>query len=104
MDWTDATSYSQGERGKRTPDGWKANVSGARVIVMCGHRDWRPKWVVTCHELGMDALPLDGVQPGPDHAEAAQRAGLAACLRIAENKVARMRSLRDAFAFHIAHA
>jgi len=53
IEWKDATSYSQGERGKIEPTGWETTVSGVRVLVTKGHVAYRGTWIMNCHELGL---------------------------------------------------
>lgn len=57
-DWKDATSYSQGERGKRPPDAWDIVIEGIRVWVGSGHRYHPGKWVMHCLPLDIDSLEL----------------------------------------------
>lgn len=54
IEWKDATSYSQGERGKRVPDAWECTVSGVRVWIGSNHRYYPGEWVMHCHRLGID--------------------------------------------------
>lgn len=54
--WTDATSYSRGERGESEPRIWHLELDGLLVIV---HR-WHglDGWFVTCHAMGVDKETL----------------------------------------------
>lgn len=51
IEWKDATSYSQGQRGKVEPLSWECYVNGIRVWVSQGHIAYRGEWVVSCREL-----------------------------------------------------
>ena len=46
MNWMDATTYSQGQRGKVAQTAWSADIGGKRIWVSCGHRDFPDAWVM----------------------------------------------------------
>ena len=56
--WIDATSYSQGQRGKVEPTAWECKLDGLRVWISCGHRMNPDKWVLTCRELNKEAVAI----------------------------------------------
>jgi hypothetical protein len=62
--WTDATSYSQGERGKVSPRAWECTICGARILVMSGHINYRGTWVLSCHQLSIETKILKPVEDG----------------------------------------
>lgn len=51
IEWKDATSYSQGQRGKIEPNSFEAKVCGVTVWVSRGHRYYPEFWVMNCHIL-----------------------------------------------------
>lgn len=55
IEWKDATSYSQGQRGKIEPNAWECAVSGVRVWVGSGHRYYPDEWVMHCYSLDIEA-------------------------------------------------
>lgn len=57
-EWKDATSYSQGERGKVEPRAWEIKTSAVRITVVRGHLTNPGYWVVHCYELGMNTVDL----------------------------------------------
>lgn len=59
--WKDITLYSQSDKD-RTPTTWSASTSQLKVVVTCGHRDYKPGWVMHCYSVGIDTMPLDGCQ------------------------------------------
>lgn len=50
-EWKDATTYSQGERGKKEPSSWETVIAGVRVWVSKAHIGYPETWVVTCREI-----------------------------------------------------
>ncbi len=60
--WEDATSYSQGQRGKVAQTAWETTIDGVRIWVSCGHRYYPDDWVVTSQALGFDAVSLGDVE------------------------------------------
>lgn len=56
--WKDATSYSRDDK-ERKPTTFEARSGALRIVVTCGHMDYRPKWVMHCYVLGIDTLPLE---------------------------------------------
>lgn len=88
IEWKDATSYSQGQRGKIDPNAWECTVKGVRVWVGSGHRHYPDEWVMHCPELGMDAARV-----GPTSAltaNDAKQAALTQAAREASRKVSRL--------------
>jgi hypothetical protein len=66
IEWTDATSYQQGQRGKIEPTGWEAKIRGHRVYITKGHLYHREIWVMNClpvgireHRLCMNTEPVE---------------------------------------------
>lgn len=57
-DWKDATSYSQGQRGKTNPTAWECRVEGIRIWVSCGHIYYPGEWVMSCDALNIDKKHL----------------------------------------------
>ena len=64
LDWKDATSYRQGERGKIQPTMWKLSLGGKvspiHITVTCGHTDFPNVWIMFCPEVGIYKEPLKG--------------------------------------------
>ena len=58
IEWTDTTSYSQGQRGKKTPTCWSWQSERLRITVTCGHIYVPGQWVMHCYPLGIDTLKL----------------------------------------------
>lgn len=58
MNWKDATSYSQGERGKAPQTAWQTSDAGVSIWVSCGHVYAPGQWVMTSRELGIDVRTL----------------------------------------------
>lgn len=56
MEWKDATTYSQGQRGAKEPTSWEVGSGRVSVWVSKGHLHHPDEWVVTCHALGMEAV------------------------------------------------
>ena len=59
IQWTDTTSYSQGERGKKKPTSWSWYSKQLRITVMCGHVYAPGQWVMNCYPLGIDTFKLN---------------------------------------------
>ena len=55
--WQDKTSYSRSDV-ERKPTTWTAQSGRLTVTVTCGHIDYKPDWVMHCHELGINTRPL----------------------------------------------
>lgn len=56
--WKDATSYSQGERGRVPADSWECRTKSLRV---CVHRSvgYDPKlWLLSCHDIRLECYEL----------------------------------------------
>lgn len=58
IEWKDATSYSQGERGKIAPRAWESRIEGIRIRVTCGHIYYPGEWIMTNDDLGFDKKSL----------------------------------------------
>lgn len=71
--WTDATSYSQGERGKKPQTAWATEINGVRIWVSCGHIYYPNEWVMRCTALGIDLVSL-GKSEGVSSEQARNRA------------------------------
>tara|TARA_R110000764_G_scaffold164200_1_gene251270 strand:- start:239 stop:550 length:312 start_codon:yes stop_codon:yes gene_type:complete len=99
MNWKDATSYSQGQRGKAAQTAWKADFEGVIVWVSCGHIDYRGSWVMRCRELGIDLERLE-VADGASSELARDKAIETACHK-ASLLAVKMRAVSDVlFATH----
>lgn len=70
MIWKDSTSYRQGSDVQK-PTVWSADVSDLRITVVFGHLYYPNQWVMHCHKLGLDTLPVKA-----ESAEEAQRIAL----------------------------
>lgn len=58
--WTDATSYSQGDRLRgRQPDAWRVSNGRVRIWISKSHPYYPGEWVVTCHALLIETVRLD---------------------------------------------
>jgi len=57
-EWTDTTSYSQGQRGKKAPTCFSWQGKRLRITVTCGHIYAVGEWVMHCWPLGIDCLKL----------------------------------------------
>lgn len=56
--WNDCTSYSQNDT-ERVPKSFEFRAGRVvRICVTCGHRDYKPEWVMLCREIGIDIKPL----------------------------------------------
>lgn len=55
--WKDITSYSQGCK-ERIPTTYEDKAGLIRIVVTCGHRDYRPEWVMHCYQLNIDTKHL----------------------------------------------
>lgn len=67
MNWKDSTSYSRDDKARK-PTSWTTEIGGLRITVTSGHIYYPGKWVMHCHEAGMDTVPVNAVS-----AETAQR-------------------------------
>lgn len=68
VQWKDATSYSQGERGTVPPRSWAATFGDVKVLIMSGHTFHKPNWVMKCERISGDQL-VEIARPGTDLAE-----------------------------------
>lgn len=68
IEWTDATSYSQGQRGKVSQTAWETTICGARVWVSCGHRYYPDRWVMNCQTLGIKGFDLGSTNASSEQA------------------------------------
>lgn len=55
--WRDATSYSQTDKARK-PTAWDAKLGVCRVYITHAHLIYRPKWIVTCYELGIETKQM----------------------------------------------
>lgn len=74
IEWKDATSYSQGERGKIEPTAWECTVLGARIWISCGHLHYPGEWIINCSAIGFDQKRIGAL--ADVSAEAAQAKAL----------------------------
>jgi hypothetical protein len=58
IQWKDATSYSQGQRGTINPTAWECSFAGVRIWVSCGHIYYPGEWVMNCDALDLDKRRL----------------------------------------------
>lgn len=79
MEWTDATSYAQGERGNVEPTAWEWASGLVRIVVTSGHIYHRGTWIVRCPAFGIDTMVL-----GKASEMTASQAQAAALVKIAE--------------------
>lgn len=80
--WKDATSYSQSEK-ERKPRAWDAKIGACRIYITNGHIIYRPQWIMSCYELGIDTKLLGDI-PENLFVNAAQEA-LRICKETAED-------------------
>ena len=57
--WKDCTTYRQGDK-ERIPTVFEIKSGKLRVVVTNGHIYCKGHWVMHCHSLGIDTLPLPG--------------------------------------------
>ena len=68
--WKDSTTYSRYDKSRK-PTTWTTEISGLRITVTSGHIYYPGKWVMHCHEVGMDTVPVNATS-----SETAQRIAL----------------------------
>lgn len=56
--WKDATSYSQGQRGKIGPNSWEAEISGYKIWISSGHLYYPDEWIMNCRGLDIERKVL----------------------------------------------
>lgn len=88
IEWKDATSYSQGERGKRPPSSWECEIAGFRVWISSRHVAYPDSWVMTCRDMGLDVHYLGESEGVP--AEQAQKQAINFAAKIAQGRVNKM--------------
>ena len=66
--WKDATSYSQGQRGKVPQTAWECEMDGVRIWVSCGHIDFDGRWIVTCRDVGLERREVAARGESSEHA------------------------------------
>ena len=66
--WTDATQRKRGEENKPA-DSWEYQTEYLRIWISTGHIYNPGKWVITCHALGFDAVPMKCEVLSPEHAQ-----------------------------------
>lgn len=52
--WEDSTTYSR-NNPSRIPSAWTMQGKRLRITVMTGHRDDPGEWVMSCHQLNINA-------------------------------------------------
>jgi hypothetical protein len=57
--WKNTTSFSQSDK-KRIPTTFEARYEEIRIVVTCGHIDFKGKWIMHCHTLNMTKIVLEG--------------------------------------------
>lgn len=68
MNWTDATSYAQGQRGKAPQTAWEGKLGNVRVWVSCGHKMYPDRWVMNCEAVKIKELDLGSTEVGSEQA------------------------------------
>lgn len=58
IEWTDVSSYSQGERGKKEPTAWTCKVGGLKIVVVKAHVYNPDRWSLKC-DPWFDVKDLD---------------------------------------------
>ena len=58
MEWKDATSYSQGQRGKKEPTAWSVKSGQVGIYVTCGHIYYPSEWIMSCYAIGLKEVRL----------------------------------------------
>ncbi len=86
IEWTDATSYSQGERGRISPKAWSIRIDNTDIWIGTGHRNNPGRWTMHCQSVGLDTEDI-GLEADAPKEEAQSKA-----LRIVQQK---MRKLVD---------
>jgi hypothetical protein len=56
--WTDSTSYSQLERGKKIPRAWDLRIAWLRLVVHRLHGPGDETWFGSCYEIGIKDVEL----------------------------------------------
>ena len=56
--WKDTTSYQKGEA--RDPRRWDLKTASELVIRVHRHRDYPGAWLLSCYNLGVERVVLDG--------------------------------------------
>jgi hypothetical protein len=93
-EWKDATSYRQGERGKKKPTAWETTIAGYRVWVSCQHLHYPDRWVWTCRDLGVTEPKVIGsLIDFPT--ETAQSRALMAAREVAASKISKLKEFID---------
>lgn len=86
--WKDATSYSHGERGKKDPTCWEANIGTdlheMRIVAVQHHLSHPGRWVFHCYQLDLDTVLL----PDATNADEAKQAALLAVRQRLEGMLA----------------
>ncbi|MBA7694085.1 hypothetical protein ES703_102687 [subsurface metagenome] len=59
IEWTDTTSYSRDERGKKAPTCWSWQGERLHITVTCGHIYAPGQWVMHAWPLGIDIFKLN---------------------------------------------
>lgn len=55
--WHDSTTYSRDDKN-RVPSCWDYKTEKLRITVLNDHRDFPDRWVMHCHQLGMNTVLL----------------------------------------------
>jgi len=70
MKWKDTTTRCRGDYDS-DPTTWTTEIGDLRITVTSGHIHYPGQWIMHCHRIGMDTVPIPG-----KNAEDAQRAAL----------------------------
>jgi hypothetical protein len=79
--WSDATSYSRGQRGNIDPTAWEICLHGVRVWISSKHLYNPNNWSLTCSDVRLEAHTICSNDAHPDAAKDAALAVVAAKLR-----------------------
>lgn len=52
--WTDATSYSQGQRGRVDPSAWEYTIPGVKIWICNAHLYYPGEWVMNAKATGLN--------------------------------------------------
>lgn len=86
IEWTDATSYSQGQRGRVSPNSWECRIGDIRIWISTGHIYYPSQWVIRCPAMGLDLVAITNINAA--NVSAAKRAALLSVCREAGKRIA----------------
>ncbi len=53
--FNDCTSYSQSNK-ERIPNTYSTERGNIRIVITCGHIDYRDQWIFSCYALGIEKV------------------------------------------------